>query len=233
MDFIVAFFTELDPTTIAQGGSIGAILLRIFASKKLRSMTLLLLLKFMRALMGRTKIEHHLFEERKTTEFLVENVELSTNLKTEIFRIIMNAKAKVMINYSEFWVNKYNKTFNKLDRFDLKKRMELLVKYMEYGKRGSNFRGYEFEIREALILKYGLEKGIKYFNYVYMDHFKEYQTAHNSIIKSFFDNIFLYQKSTNTELVREFLNRIAFSLTMTIDNLKFTFDEINGGLGKI
>lgn len=233
VNFIIELFTELDPSTIAQGGSFSVVLLRIFASKKLRNMLIRFLIKLIRAIMGRSRVEHHLFEERKTTDYLIQNIEMQTQLKTDIFKIIMESKVRIMTEYSEYWANKHCKEFKKLDRFDMLKRMKKIIIYIEYGKKDTLYRGYESEIRDNLIYKYGNEKGIAYFNYVYLKHFKPYSDKHNSTIDSFFKNIFLFQKFTNDALVKIFLSRISFSIVTSIDDLRFTFDGINGGLERM
>ena len=109
MDELVKMLSEINPSTIAQGGGVLAVILRIFASKKLRQMFISALVKFILSFFGKTKYEHHLFSEKKATLFLIENINLSTKLKTDIFRIILSIKTETMIDYAEYWSQKYHK----------------------------------------------------------------------------------------------------------------------------
>lgn len=233
VDFLIELFTELEPADMVQGGGIGLFFLRIFASKKLRNMFIKLVINFIRAIFGKSSFNYVLFEERKSTAYLIKNVRLKTKLKTDIFKIIMECQSRIITEYSEYWISKNQKDLKKLDKFEILEKMQRLVKYMKEGKRGTLYRGYESEIREALILKYGNERGIKYYNYVYLDYFKPHCEKYNTAISDFFESIFFFQKSDNDELIKQFMFSLYFSIKTRVSHLKRTFDDINGELEKI
>ena len=233
VDFVINFVSNIDPNMIAQGGGFVAILLRIIASKKLRKMVVDAFIRFFLGFIGRSKYEHHLFSEKEATLFLINNIQLADKLKTDLFRLILNTRSNIMIEYSQYWANKYNKKISKLGRIDMQKRMKRLYYYMRDGKNGTQFEGYEKAIKLKMMDVYGDEKGLKYYNYVYLEHFKPYSAIHDASIDNFFMNLFYYEHSGNEALVRYFLNRILSSIENSIDNLKFTFDDINGQLAKI
>ena len=233
MEFVTEISSIINVKDIATGGGLLAIFLRLIANKKVRQILLESTLNFMRFLFGKIRYRHSLFLNLKTTLFLVENIQLKTKLKTDIFRIILEEKINTVVSYAEIWVNKRSNHLNKLERIDLLKSMKLLIEYMICGKPGTEHLGYEELIKRRLINTYGIEKGLKYYEYVYLQHFKVYHEKNIAFINTFFKNIFFYEKLSNELLINEFFNRIMMALNLAIDDLNFTFDELNGSLEKI
>jgi len=230
---MIKILSTIDSKTLLSSGGIVGVLIRILASKNIRTLFFETIKKGVLIFFGKTYISHYLFDEKQSTMFLIENIRLKNDLKTDIFRIILTAKVEVMVSYSEFWVKKYNSRFKKMNTIDLQKRMKKLVKYMRFGKDTSLHRGYDSIIRENLINKYGQDKGIKYYNYVYLENFIDHSDKNSTLIDSFFDDMFFYQMSSNESLVRQFLNHLSASITANIHELKTTFFDINGELEKI
>lgn len=233
MDIVTEISNIINFKDIATGGGILAIFLRLVANKRVRQILLESMLNFMRFLFGKIRYRHPLFLNLKTTLFLVENVQLKTKLKTDIFRVILQEKINTVVSYAEIWVNKRSNHLNKLDRIDLLKSMRNLIEYMICGKPGTEYLGYEELIKRRLVDIYGFERGMQYYDYIYVKHFKIYHDKNIAFINTFFKNIFFYEKLSNEHLINEFFNRIMMALNLAIDDLNFTFDELNGSLEKI
>ena len=233
VDFIIELFTELNPSSLFSGGGVGLLLLRIFASKKIRNMFIKLLVKFIRAFFGKGDNNYLLFEERKSIAFRIKSVRLKTQLKTDIFKIMMESQHAIIDEYAEYWIKKNPKCLKRLDKYEILEKMEKLIKYMREGKPETKYRGYEAEIKYRLISKYGNEKGIAYFNYVYIDYFRPHCERYNTAIEEFFESMFFFQNSDNTELTTHFMYALYSTITSRASQLKRTFDDINGELEKI
>jgi len=215
----------------------------LFKNRDLRVFLIKIVRDFFRIISGKKTSTHSIFYNEGQLLYTINNIRLSTELKTDIFKTILTIKTQTVIAYLKAWsdggkirVNGKLKRFQNCTKAELKEGMEHLIKvtiYGDFGRIEQLRQGYENLIERTLIQDYGDEKGRKYYQYVYINHFKPYHEKNIQYIYNFLKSIFLYEKHTPNDLIGVYMTKVEMALSIAVDDLIAQFSKINGGLALI
>jgi len=167
----------------------------------------------------RTKItSHDIFFRMSYYDNIINKIDLNSEAKTFSIKSILKNKSKIVISEMKIFFkdNKWKK-FNNAELFNF---------YVE--SINSSVRKYKSAIKDSHVKKYGQNKGVQLYNYVYI---KGFEPLHNKSIDDIINRIEELSKSQllkNKDKTVIFLTFIMMALDSAIVDAEKAFKRFNG-----
>lgn len=175
-------------------------------------------------LVGHNVRAHYLFNDYKYYIFTAKQIRFKCENKTWAFHTIIEIKFNALIFELMSWLKANKRVYRKWDKLKFSDEFSQLLARAR--------KRFEAQIRDKYILRFGNEKGRKFYNIIMEGEqgFRAFHYRNFSIMDSFLSNIFIYERLSNTKLIYKFLGIIDTILAITSDDLYVTFKSLNGQL---
>lgn len=167
--------------------------------------------------------KHELFSYKSISETYIDRLDMGSDLKNCVFKIILEKKVSTIIRNSEYFLVRYERHIKNDDKISLRFELSDLV--------SRSIKDYEKAIYGALKKKYPEDFEFLY-KHIYKDSFENYHSMNIAYILKVVDR-FSNTKISKDQKVNMFFNLVYVCLDIAVLDCERTFRDLNGSLKKL
>ncbi len=211
------------------GSVITPFLLKLLKSKTYREQFLRAVKLIFNGFLGRANLNHYLFNNSRYYKGMAKGITFDgCPIKTKLFYTLLELKIDAVITESLAFISNNRKKLKRMNKLELRGELSSLVSNV--------VSKYEEEIPAKYYIHLeNREKANKAWDLIYNGNgthmgFKEYHAPNLKPIIKYIDNVPLYSTSTNEQLVYHLFGLFDTALLTAIQDLRESFETINGDL---